>query len=88
MEQIKVTDDLLGGLRVLMKELAASYDKNRSDADVNNACVKLLHRLYEKCEMATKRQVMKELVAEFKALKLPVQGDDTDDSATEVVDII
>ena len=81
--------DMLGALRVLMKEVASHYDMNRSDAMVNEASVRLLHRLYEKSNMVTKKQYLKELVSEFKALKLIAEGSDADDAASAaVVDII
>ncbi len=82
--------DMLGGLRVILKELASNYDTNRSDDMIYEASVRLLHRLYEKSGMVTKRQTLKELVKEFKNLKLAVEGDDSEDGAgtAEVVDII
>ena len=79
--------DMLGALRVILKELASNYDMNRDDSMVYEAGVRLLHRLYEKSGMVTKRQILKELVKEFKSLKLAVEGEDAE-AGEEVVDII
>ena len=83
-----VKDDMLGALRVIMREVAEHYDANRSDEIVIDASVRLLYRLYEKCGMATKKQHLKELVSDFKARKLIVSGSDADEATEEVVDII
>lgn len=83
----EIMTDMLGGLRVLMEQLANNYDANRTPEMAQEASVKLLFRLYEKCGMATKKQALKKLVKEFRALGL-ITEDDEDDAATEVVDII
>lgn len=83
-----VKADLLGGLRAVLVELASHYDLNRSKEMIYVASVRLLHRLYEKSGLVTKRQNLKELVREFKSLKLSVKGDDEDDDSEEIVDII
>lgn len=82
-----VAGDMLGGLRALLKELAAHYDLNRSDELIAIATVRLLHRFYEKCGLVSKRQYLRELVKEFKSLKLPVEGEDEEEAAV-VEDII
>ena len=63
------------------------YPLNRSDELIAIATVRLLHRFYEKCGLVSKRQYLRELVKEFKSLKLPVEGEDEEEAAV-VEDII
>ncbi len=84
-----VAGDMLGGLRAILKELAANYDLNRSNELIYVASVRLLHRFYEKCGLVSKRQYLKDLIKEFKSLKLSVEGEEeVEDKTEEVEDII
>ncbi len=82
-----VKDNMLGALRIITHELAVHYPKNRNEDMVKDASIRLLYRLYEKSGMATKKQHLKELVNEFKALKL-ISGSDADEATETVEDII
>lgn len=85
----KIKGDLVGGLAEIMKDVASEYDMNRGDAQIEDAKIRLCHRVYEKCKMTRKNVLFEAWVKDFKRLKLAVDSaDDANGSATEVVDII
>ena len=85
-----VLADMIGGLREIMKKLAANYDKNRSDDLVEEASIRLLYKLYEKCELATKKTALKNssLIKDFINKKLLADDGDNGGTGSPVVEDI
>jgi hypothetical protein len=85
-----VKADLVGALGEILREVAEKKDTNRGQQEIENAKIKLCHRVYEKCTMVGKKTHFSGWLKDFKRLKLAVTGD-TDDTAGEgasVEDII
>ncbi len=79
-----VRENMIGGLRVVLKEVASNYNMNRSDELVNEARIRLCHRIYKESDMKKKSSVMESWVKEFKSLKLDVEKEATEATGTAI----
>lgn len=72
---VNVKGDLVGALGEIMKDVASKFDMNRSAEQINEAKIKLCHRIYEKCPMAGKNALLEGWIRDFRKLKLAVAND-------------
>lgn len=81
-----IKSDLVGGLGEVLREVASHYDMNRGDDQINDAKVRLCHRVYEKSAMTKKAAFFESWLSDFKRLGLTVTEDENAEPA--VTDII
>lgn len=84
----ELRDNLASALRVILKDVASRYDKNRDDFHIDAAKTKLCYKIYELCPMATKTVLLANWGDDFKRHKLISETEDITGSIEEQEDII
>lgn len=67
-----IKSDLVGGLGEVMRDVASCYDMNRGDDQINDAKIRLCHRIYEKSTMTKKAAFFESWLIDFERLGLVV----------------